>query len=635
MGGLIIGTAGHVDHGKTALIEKMTGIDTDRLREEKERGLSIDLGFAPLRLPSGRLAGIVDVPGHEKFMSNMLAGVAGMDLVLLVIDLTEGVMPQTREHLEVIELLEIKKGVVVLTKADLVEEEWIELMEEEVREELGGTVFAKAPCVVTSARTGKGIDELLSILDRIAQGREAEESAPLRLPLDRVFQMHGMGTVVTGTLISGQVKTGDEIEVLPRKLRGRIRQIQVHNEKVQKAGAGQRVALNIPLEKKELARGNVIASPGYFEPTREVDVYLRLIDDFPHPLKDNSTIHFHLGTSRCLGKVKFYGERRLLAPGEKDLARIKLDEELVAGFQDRFIIRFYSPVHVMGGGRVLITDPSQYRRHDKQHLHLLQRMISGQPEDLLFQIIFRRGVIGKEELFSAAGISRQEQEEGLKKLEDEIREIQPGIIACRDRLKNFWESFAQRLEGYHRDYPLRPGMPRTQAVDLAGEISGGDAGEILLSMWSEEGKIKVEGQRIALAEFHPQPGEEERKLAERYLQELEKGGFAPPLAWEIDRGAGEILNYLVYRGEAVRINDELYLTREKYKEGEKLLKQHLGENEKITVAEFRNLLGSTRKYALPLLEHFDDRKITKRLGDERVPGAAFSGKKGENRLPSS
>jgi len=627
MGGLIIGTAGHVDHGKTALIEKMTGIDTDRLREEKERGLSIDLGFAPLRLPSGRLAGIVDVPGHEKFMTNMLAGVAGMDLVLLVIDLTEGVMPQTREHLEVIELLEIKKGVVVLTKADLVEKEWIELMEEEVREELAGTVFAKAPFVITSAQTGQGIDKLLEILDKIAVSQENKENAPLRLPLDRVFQMHGMGTVVTGTLISGQVKPGVEIEVLPRRLRGRIRQVQVHNEKVEKAGAGQRVALNVPLDRKDLARGDVIATPGFFEPTREMDVFLNLIDDFPRPLKDNSAVHFHLGTSRCLGKVKFYGDRRKLDPGEEALARIKLDEELVAGFQDRFIIRFYSPVHVMGGGRVLITDPPEYQRHDKKHVRLLERMVSGKSEDLLFQLIYRRGVIQKENLMHLARISEEEIEQGLKKLGDEIQEIQPTFFVSQDRLEEFYQKFAEELNSYHRLYHLRPGMPRTQAVNFASEISGSEEGEKLLNLWIVEGRVKAGDQRVALVDFHPRAEKKEKQLAEQYLEKLREGGFSPPLAWEMGQKAGEILDYLAFQGEIVRVNEELYLTKEKYEAAESLLTKFLQEQGKITVAEYRNLLESTRKYALPLLEHFDDRKITKRSGDERVPGPAFAANK--------
>ncbi len=624
MGGLIIGTAGHVDHGKTALIEKMTGIDTDRLREEKERGLSIDLGFAPLRLPSGRLAGIVDVPGHEKFMTNMLAGVAGMDLVLLVIDLTEGIMPQTREHLEVIEILEIKKGVVVLTKADLVEKEWIELMEEEVREELSGTVFAGAPFVTTSAQTGEGIDKLLEILDKIAETRETEENAPLRLPLDRVFQMHGMGTVVTGTLISGQVKPGDEIEILPRRIRSRVRQVQVHNEKVEKAGAGQRVALNIPLDRKDLARGDVIATPGFFEPTGEMDVFLNMIDDFPHPLKDNSTVHFHLGTSRCLGKVKFYGDRRRLAPVDEALARIKLEEELVAGFQDRFIIRFYSPVHVMGGGRVLITDPPEYKRHDKKHVRLLERMVSGKSEDLLFQIIYRRGVIQKDNLILLARISEEEIEQGLKKLENEIQEIQPNYYVSRDRLEEFYQKFAEELNSYHRLYSLRPGMPRTQAVNFVSDISGSEEGEKLLNLWLEERRIKKVDQRIALVDFNPRPGNKEKQLADQYRDKLREGGFSPPLAWELGQKAGEILDYLAFQGEIVRVNEELYLTKDKYEEAESLLIEFLQEQGKITVAEFRNLLASTRKFALPLLEHFDDRKITKRSGDERLPGSAFA-----------
>jgi len=623
MGGLIIGTAGHVDHGKTALIEKMTGIDTDRLREEKERGLSIDLGFAPLRLPSGRLAGVVDVPGHEKFMTNMLAGVAGMDLVLLVIDLTEGIMPQTREHLEVIELLEIKKGIVVLTKADLVEEEWIELMEEEVREELQGTVFSRAPFLITSAQTGRGVLDLLELLDQLAEARETYPEAPLRLPLDRVFQLHGRGTVVTGTLISGKIAPGDEIEILPGRIRSRVRQVQVHNESVPEAGTGQRVALNIPLDRDQLQRGNVIAAPGFFEPVRELDTYVRLIDDFPHPLKDNSTVHFHLGTSRCLARVQFYGQRRRLDPGENDVARLKLDSEIVAGFQDPFIIRFYSPVRVMGGGRVLSIAPARYQRHDQKQQQLLQRLISGQPQDLVFQLIFQNGLINREELKVKARLSSRELQDALEKAGEEIMELEWDCLITRERLQEYTEKFQEEINSYHHNYPLRPGMPRSQAVDRIKVITGREEGEPLLTYWAGEGLIKLERQRVARADFIPQPGEREQKLIRHFLQQLEEGGLTPPLAWELGSEASEILEYLAYMGQVVRVNEELYLLREKFREAEAKLRKHLQEEGEITVAGFRDLTGSSRKYALPLLEKFDDLKITRRRGDQRIPGPQF------------
>lgn len=632
MAALIVGTAGHVDHGKTALIQALTGIDTDRLREEKERGLSIDLGFAPLDLPGGPRLGLVDVPGHEKFMTNMLAGVAGMDIVLLIIDLTEGVMPQTREHLQVIELLSIQKGIVVLTKADLVEEEWIELMEEEVREELQGTIFAQAPYVITSAKTGRGVQDLMGHMKTmIDQGTSRLDSAPMRLPVDRSFQLTGLGTVITGTLMSGTISQGEEVELLPGGKQVKVRQIQVHNSVVQEAVAGQRVALNIPgLDRSMIHRGDVVTRPGTFQTTREMDVEINVLSAFPHALKNDSQVHLHLGTARTLARVRLYRDK-ILEPGRKGLARLELQEPILSAFQDLFILRFYSPVRVMGGGRVLITDPSPFTRRDPVYLDLLSGLTSGEAKDLLFQHLFRGVVMAREALLQKSKLGRDDFEKGLQKLAGRVQCLPGEYLTLKNYYKELKTSLVQKLEKYHANFNLRPGFPKSQVEGLWKHKLEAEAVEALLKAWQEEGVLQISGHIIARPDYIPEPSEEQKQEMEELLQKYSEGAFSPPLIPELSNThTKEYIMYLAQKGELIRINDVYYLKKEYYHEAQRLVVSHLQEHGSITVAQYRNCLNSTRKYALPLLEHFDERRMTRRMGDERVPGPAFPEKKEDN-----
>jgi len=364
---VIIGTAGHIDHGKTTLVRAMTGIDTDRLKEEKKRGISIELGFAPLRLPSGQVAGLVDVPGHERFIKHMLAGAFGVDLVVLVIAADEGVMPQTREHVDIIELLGIKKGIVVLTKKDLVDEEWLLLVEDEVRQYLSKTILKDAPIVPVSSTTRDGLPELMKLLDDMAATIEEKPAfGQVRLPIDRVFKVVGFGTVITGTLWSGALKVGDTLEVLPTGAKVRVRNLEVHKDKVETAMAGQRVAVNLQgIEAADLERGYVLATPGFITPTFRIDTSLRLLSSSPWTLRNWHRIRFHLGTDECLGRVVLL-DRDELNAGEEAYAQIILELPIVANKHDRFVLRFYAPVTTIGGGVVIDAHPHRQKRFQEK-----------------------------------------------------------------------------------------------------------------------------------------------------------------------------------------------------------------------------------------------------------------------------
>jgi len=416
---IIIGTAGHVDHGKTELIRALTGQETDRLKEEKERGISIDLGFASFRLPDGQVAGVVDVPGHERFIHNMLAGIGGIDLVLLVVDVNEGVMPQTREHLQILQLLDIRRGIVVLTKCDLAEPDWIDIVEEEIREEVAETFLTAAPFCRVSSLTGDGIPELIEQIRLSLETLPTKDvDGPLRLPVDRHFTLAGFGTVVTGTLLSGTVKPGDMVEVLPPGVQVRVREIQVHGEKLPEARAGQRVALNLAgLDRDQLQRGAVIGAPGFFEQTERLDARLTLLPSAPRPLKFRDPVHFYLGTARVVGMVALL-DRDLLKPGESTLVQIHLDHPLVAHRQDRFIIRSYSPMTTIGGGQVIDPAPVKHKRFRDEVMAALKELESGEKAFLmqkLGELICPR----LKDLELASGLGRERIERHLLALHSE------------------------------------------------------------------------------------------------------------------------------------------------------------------------------------------------------------------------
>ncbi len=611
---LIIGTAGHVDHGKTALVRALTGIDTDRLKEEKERGISIELGFASLQLPGGRRAGIVDVPGHERFIKNMLAGAGGFDLVLLVIAADEGVMPQTREHLDILQLLQVQKGIVVLTKTDLVEDDWLELVEEEARDFLKGTVLEDAPVLKVSAVTGQGIRDLLEKIDQLAgQTVSRVSSGPPRLPVDRVFTITGFGTVVTGTLVSGVFRVGDSVEIQPQGLVSRVRSLQVHGEKVEEAEAGQRVAVNLAgLELEQVERGSVVAGAKTLTPANRVDIHLLLLDSAARPLKNRTRVRFYLGTSETLGRVVLL-DREEMEPGTLAYAQVELEEQLVAAKGDRFVIRSYSPMETIGGGTVI--DPLPRRKH-KRFRSEVGLHIPG-------EIAIGTG-LKDEEIVEAASELVKEGRAKMISGDGKTYYVSTGIY------QRWTAAVAQLLEAYHRDFPLREGYPREDLRSRKFQVLNSRVFQMLLLEMEKDGLLRVTPQAVALQGFATGPSLQQEKLISRIKHELEEVAFLPPSWNDLSRSAGldevfaaELLQYLLRTGDLVKIAEELYFLKDVLASARQIVSRSLRDKGEITVAEVRDLLQTSRKFALPLLEYFDREKLTRRVGDKRLPGRAL------------
>ncbi|BAF59608.1 selenocysteine-specific translation elongation factor [Pelotomaculum thermopropionicum SI] len=635
---LIIGTAGHVDHGKTALVKAMTGIDTDRLKEEKDRGISIELGFASLSLPSGRRAGIVDVPGHERFIKNMLAGAGGFDLVLLVIAADEGVMPQTREHLDIIQLLQVKKGIVVITKSDLVDEEWLELVKEEIGDFLKGTVLEDAPVAVVSSLTGKGIKELLKLIDEVAEATQARlcAGAP-RLPVDRVFSITGFGTVVTGTMVSGMLRVGDAVEIQPQGLTSRVRSLQVHGEKVEVAKAGQRVAVNLAgLEVDQLERGSVVAGPKSVFPSQRIDVRLVLLKSAARPLKNRARVRLYLGTRETLGRVILL-DREELEPGFWAYAQIELEEKTVAVRGDHFVIRSYSPMQTIGGGTVIDPLPGRkHKRYRKEVLDALAMCEKGAPEEVVEHYLLScRGLKEADEIVSATSLRSDEVLKAVNELTSagKLKTITGDgriYLVSMDIYRQWADEIEKLLTGYHRDYPLREGYPKEELRSRRFQALSSKAFQLLLAEMERDGLLKLTSQAVALSSFTPGPNPEMEKKVKIIFDIFGKASFQPPSWEEICRETGmdetdgtELLQYLIRTGDIVKVGEALYFKSDILKKAREKVAAYLGEKGEITVGEMRDLLQTSRKYALPLLEFFDRERVTRRVGDKRFPGRAL------------
>ncbi len=627
MSHIIIGTAGHVDHGKTMLIRALTGKDTDRLREEKERGISIDLGFAPFDLPGGRRAGVVDVPGHERFINNMLAGIGGIDLVLLVVDVTEGVMPQTREHLAILNLLAIKKGIVVLTKIDLAETEWVDLVQEEVYRELKGTFLAEAPCRRVSATTGAGIEDLKALIDRETTAIAVRDAdAPLRMPVDRVFSLAGFGTIVTGTLIAGKVKVGAEVEVLPAGRKARVRRIQVHGAGVEEVFAGQRAALNLAhLEKEEVSRGSVVASPGFYQPTSLLDVRLRLLPTALQSLKNMAPLHLYLGTARVVARALLLDDREI-RPGENGLVQLKLERQLVAQNSDRFIVRSYSPVTTIGGGVVLDHLPLRHKRFRPKVIENLKHLEEGDASGYLISRIREEPLLTSKELARLVRLSPERMREFLDLVLKEGKVVDlDGHLVLKEKYGAWVKELYSRIEEFHRLHNLAAGPSRASLKGALGKDFPTRAYDVILENLTAAGKIVIKGEIIAAAGFKAALSPEQSKMLAILEDAFLQGGFSPPAAAELkeklalsDEQLQSFLAHLKRHGVIVKVSDELAYHKEIYDEALHILKHILEKEESITLARFRDALNTSRKYAQALLEHYDGQKITRRKGDYRI-----------------
>jgi len=617
----VIGTAGHVDHGKSALVQALTGIDPDRLREEKERGLTIDLGFAWLTLPDGDEVSIVDVPGHERFIKNMLAGVGGIDLALLVIAADESVMPQTREHLAIIDLLDISHGVIAVTKADLVEPDFLELVKAEAEEVLEGTALAGAPIIPCSAVTRQGLDELLAAIEaELARTPAKRDIGRPRLPIDRAFTITGFGTVATGTLIDGALRVGQEVELLPGGLRTRVRGLQAHTQKVDVAPPGRRTAVNLTgLAVEKLRRGMVATTPGWLEPTTSLDVRLRAVRYLGRPIRHNLSVTVHTGSAEIPGRVLLL-DSDSLPPGEQAWAQLRLSEPVAAVKGDRFILR--DPNDTLAGGRIVDTHVRRHRRFHQPTLDALETLASGSPEELVGIALAAAEPAERRELLRRVELDRDAALEAIDSLTaaGEILALDPGAPLADNSLlctAQGFQALANRLQGtlatYHRQAPLRRGIPREELRSrLRLESRPFDQ---TLALCARRGEAIDATGTVALPNHQPRPNPEQETQAQACLTSLKAQPFAPPT----DNLPEEpILAYLEDRGEIVRLGGGIAFAAEAYNQIVERIVSHLRQQRTITLAQVRDMFGTSRKYAQAVLEHMDDQRITRRRGDERV-----------------
>ena len=617
----VIGTAGHVDHGKSTLVKALTNIDPDRLPEEKEREMTVDLGFAWLTLPSGREVSVVDVPGHERFIKNMLAGVGAIDLALLIVAADESVMPQTREHLAILDILQITRGLVVVTKADLVDEELVELVMAEVEDCLRGTSFEGCPMIGVSAYTGQGLDELKTAIDGILDQTEARRDLGRpRLPIDRCFTISGFGTVVTGTLIDGSLAVGQEVELANSRQRARIRGLQSHRNKVDSTGPGVRLAVNLSgLSRDEVERGEILTAPGWLRPTYRLDARLRMVKDAAHALKHNEGITFHLFTGESPARVRLLDADRLTA-GSEGWVQVLLSEPLPAVKGDFFVVR--SAEDTLGGGQVVDPNPRRrYRRFDTDVVERLMTLDQGSGEDVIISVAEQLGPCDLVTLSQRANLSRDEALERAGQLVTDGQLVMLGdlgaeadavVYSARD-----WQTLKGRilttLSAYHGQYPLRKGAP-TQEVRSRLGLSQ-TVYQRVLARLSAEDFVAEERQSLRLPEHEVAltPGMEQQAAA--YLQSLEQEPYSPPGGQPLD---AELLGVLIDQGKVVRVTDAVVFAASAYQEMTGRIVEHLKERGSITVAEARTMFDTSRKYVLPLLEYMDQQQITRRSGDERV-----------------
>ncbi len=628
---IILGTAGHVDHGKTLLVKVLTGVDTDRLKEEKERGITIELGFASLTLPGGQTLGVVDVPGHERFIRNMVAGAGGIDLVVLVIAADEGVMPQTKEHLHICSLLGIKKGLVALTKTDLVDAAWLELVTDDIREFLQGTFLEAAPIVPLSAMTGAGLPEFLQALELIASQIEEEaDSGIFRLPVDRVFTIKGFGTVVTGTLLSGKLQVGEEVVILPGKVTAKVRGLQVHNSPVDQAEAGQRTAVNLQgVEKALILRGHVLAHPGTLEPSRRLDVLFELLPEVGKKLKNRALVRMHVGTSEIISRVVFL-DRDELEPGDKAYAQLFLEYPTGVMAQDRFVIRSYSPMTTIGGGVILDPQAAKHKRQ-AETLPGFLALHEGNDAERAAVIIERAGLQGISLglLIVRTGISRKV----LNKMLGEMFSRKQAVLLDKEETRviafSIYKSLLDRIvaetQAYHERFPLKEGLHKEELRTTLGRFLGVKVFNMALRDLEKSGQVVLERENIRLAGHAVSLQGELEELREKIALIYRDAGLAPPVTKEVllrfaDRkGPVEsVLGVMLKEGSLVKVNEDLLFHKEAIQKLRDDYKQMLIREGKASPVNFKELTGLSRKYVIPLMEYFDMTKLTIRAGEHRI-----------------
>jgi len=631
---VIIGTAGHIDHGKTTLIKALTGRDTDRLKEEKKRGISIELGFTYFDLPSGRRAGIIDVPGHEKFIKNMLAGAGGIDVVVLVIAADEGVMPQTREHLNILSLLQVKKGIIALTKKDMVDQEWLEMITEQVRDEVKGSFLKEASIMPVSSVTGEGLKELIAEIDKVTEVVEEKDTNEVfRLPVDRSFTITGFGTVVTGTLISGSISEGDRIEIYPRKIDTRVRSIQVHEKNVKTAYAGQRVAINIANVKlDEIQRGDVLTQLERMEPSMMLDARLEMLPGADKSIDNRDRLRLYHGTSEIMCRVVLL-DREELKPGESAFVQLRLEEETACMKGDRFVIRTYSPMLTIGGGTILEPNPPKRKRFKEDVIEELKIKEQGNPTEVVERYLIQNSdkYPEKKSILKGVGNISAELYEKIaaelseKKLIHQFKLGDETYLLHIRYLKDVETKLTEILEAYHKKNPLKIGISKEELRTRIFEGIKPRLADLVFGYLEANGTIKIENQYIAQGSFKVQFNKVQEKIRDVIEKNYSENRFNPPKLMELaeanplDKNQYQLVYAaLIEMGELIKLDEDIAFSRAAYNEAAELLRRHLKVNGSIQLGQFRDILGTSRKYAMALLDHFDQNKITKRVGDNRV-----------------
>lgn len=625
MKNVILGTAGHIDHGKTTLIKALTGRETDNLKEEKQRGISINLGFTYFDLPSKKRVGIVDVPGHEKFIKNMLAGACGIDIVLLVIAADEGVMPQTIEHLDILNYLDVKKGIIVLTKCDLVDEEFIELVKDDVREKTKGLFIEGAPIVEVDSVSRRGLDELVQKIDEISEDIEEKKTdAPSRMSIDRVFSLKGFGTIVTGTLIEGKISVDDEMTIYPSEKKVKVRNLQVHGCDVKTAYAGQRTAINLSnIKVSEIQRGDVIAQTGSVEESMMIDVNISLVEHCKKSLKHWDRIRIFHGTKQILCRIVPLNEDEIQY-GESGYAQLRLEEKIVAKKGDRFIIRSYSPMDTIGGGVIIDTAPKKHKIYDESVIEALKIKEKGELKDILEEYLKLNlsNYITLKELVSYTGEKEEYVKEGLNAL------IYENKVFCINKYYlhiSHYQKLKERvidiLTKYHKQYRLRNGILKEELrskVDNSLKVKDMD---VILNKMVEEKDIKVQDNLVSNYDFEVKFNQKQLSIKKEIEDKSRKNGLNSLMTKDDicnkNKFYEEVLEALT--GETIqKLDDAYYIDKKVYENVKKDLLEYLNKNKEITVAQFRDITKSNRKISIVMLEHFDRNRITKRVEDKRI-----------------
>jgi selenocysteine-specific elongation factor len=629
---VVLGTAGHVDHGKTALIKALTGVDTDRLKEEKERGITIELGFASLALPSGQTLGIVDVPGHEKFIKNMVSGAAGIDLVMMVIAADEGIMPQTKEHLYICSLLGISKGIVALTKIDLVEKEWLELVQSEIIEFLQGTFLEGVPILPVSAFKQEGLPDLIKAIDAaVSKISEKADDGIFRLPVDRVFTMKGFGTVVTGTLVSEHIKTGEEIGILPGDITARIRGIQVHNQPVDEAWAGQRTAINLQgVEKSTIERGDVLVRPNTVWPSQRLDVFVEFLASNSKSLKNRALVRLHTGTSEIIARITLL-DKDELAPGQKAFAQLILANKDVIVAGDRFVLRSYSPVTTIGGGQIIDPLPLKHKRQNEKIIADLNILQSGLLPERISVIMERTGFSGinLRGLNFRLGVNTKKIREALDSLFSSKKAIlldsEDTTVISAHFYNQLEELIGKNLADYHKKKPLQDGISKEQLKETLGRTISTKLFNLALRSLGKKETIVSEKDNVRLAGHQVQLAGDLDSLRHNISRIYSEAGLTPPSLTDVVNDfkdqkvkAQSIIKLMLKDGDLIKINEELCFASGSLSKLRDDYKAMLVKDGKATPATFKDLTGLSRKYIIPLMEYFDVNKLTVRVGDHRI-----------------